>query len=179
MRALALAVVLACAVLAPTCSAQSPAEMYAALPHLGATQPLRPLITPPALLPSTLLLTTLTSPPHLPHLNLVPIYNHPLRNAIDNLREIALARFSLGRRVGTGASENVYEGSIDCSRRVAVLRMKPGAASLDEEACMLLKLSRHANLVRSWVSCNQGGEPLIVTELAQHGSVLSHGGGTR
>ena len=42
MRALALAVVLACAVLAPTCSAQSPAEMYAALPHLGATQPLRP-----------------------------------------------------------------------------------------------------------------------------------------
>ena len=63
MRALALAVVLACAVLAPTCSAQSPAEMYAALPHLGATQPLRPLITPPALLPSTPLLTTLTSPP--------------------------------------------------------------------------------------------------------------------
>ena len=113
MRALALAVVLACAVLAPTCSAQSPAEMYAALPHLGATQPLRPLITPPALLPSTLLLTTLTSPPHLPHLNLVPIYNHPLRNAMDDLREIALARFSLGRRVGTGASENVYEGSID------------------------------------------------------------------
>ena len=121
----------------------------------------------------------LPPPPHLPHLNLVPIYNHPLRNAIDNLREIALARFSLGRRVGTGASENVYEGSIDWSRRVAVLRMKRGAASLDEEACMLLKLSRHANLVRSWVSCNQGGEPLIVTELAQHGSVLSHGGGTR
>ena len=55
----------------------------------------------------------INSPPHLPHLNLVPIYNHPLRNAIDNLREIALARFSLGRRVGTGASENVYEGSID------------------------------------------------------------------
>ena len=53
------------------------------------------------------------NPPHLPHLNLVPIYNHPLPNAIDNLREIALARFSLGRRVGTGASENVYEGSID------------------------------------------------------------------
>ena len=52
-------------------------------------------------------------PPHLPHLNLVPIYNHPLRNAMDGLREIALARFSLGRRVGTGASENVYEGSID------------------------------------------------------------------
>ena len=49
----------------------------------------------------------------MPHLNLVPIYNHPLRNAMDNLREIALARFSLGRRVGTGASENVYDGSID------------------------------------------------------------------
>ena len=182
MRALALAVVLACAVLAPTCSAQSPAEMYAALPHLGATQPLRPLITPPALLPSTPLLTTLTppSPPAAPQpRSYIHRNNHPLRNAIDNLREIALARFSLGRRVGTGASENVYEGSIDCSRRVAVLRMKRGAASLDEEACMLLKLSRHANLVRSWVTCNQGGEPLIVTELAHHGSVLSHGGGTR
>ena len=81
--------------------------------HTSANQTLRPLIAPPALLPSTLLLTTLTSPPHQPHLNLVPIYNHPLRNAMDNLREIALARFSLGRRVGTGASENVYEGSID------------------------------------------------------------------
>jgi hypothetical protein len=95
------------------------------------------------------------------------------------LREIARARFSLGRRIGTGASKNVYEGSIDCSRRVAVLRMKPGAASLDEEACMMLKLSRHANLVRSWVSCNQGGEQFILTELAQRGSVLSHGGATR
>jgi serine/threonine protein kinase len=50
--------------------------------------------------------------------------------------------------------------------------MKPGAASLDQEASMMLKLSRHPNLVRFWGSCSEGGEEFILTELAQHGSVL-------
>jgi ubiquitin len=50
--------------------------------------------------------------------------------------------------------------------------MKPGAASLDQEASVMLKLSRHPNLVRFWGSCNEGGEQVILTELAQHGSVL-------
>jgi ubiquitin C len=111
----------------------------------------------------------------LSHLNLVP--NHALRNAIEDFlrssfREIARARFSLGRRVGAGASKIVYEGTLDGSRRVAVLQMKPGAASLDQEASMMLKLSRHPNLVRFWGSCSEGGEQFILTELAPHGSVL-------
>lgn len=37
---------------------------------------------------------------------------------------------------------------------------------------MMLKLSRHPNLVRFWGSCSEGGEQFILTELAQHGSVL-------
>ena len=103
--------------------------------------------------------------------------NHALRNAIEDFlrssyREIARARFSLGRRIGSGASKIVYEGTLDGSRCVAVLQMKPGAASLDQEASMMLKLSRHPNLVRFWGSCNEGGEQFILTELAQHGSVL-------
>ena len=66
----------------------------------------------------------------LPHLNLVP--NHALRNSIEDFlrisfREIARARFSLGRRIGAGASKMVYEGTLDGSRRVAVLQMRPGA----------------------------------------------------
>ena len=48
----------------------------------------------------------------------------------------------------TGASKVVFEGTLDGSRRVAVLQMKPGAASLDQEASMMLKLSRHPNIVR-------------------------------
>lgn len=40
----------------------------------------------------------------------------------------------------TGASKVVFEGTLDGSRRVAVLQMKPGAASLDQEASMMLKL---------------------------------------
>ena len=111
----------------------------------------------------------------LPHLNLVP--NHALRNSIEdflrvNFREIARTRFSLGRRIGTGSSKIVHEGTLDCSRRVAVLQMKPGAASLDQEASMMLKLSRHPNLVRYWGRCTDGTEEFIITELAQHGSVL-------
>jgi serine/threonine protein kinase len=111
----------------------------------------------------------------LSHLNLVP--NHALRNSIEDFlrshfREIARARFSLGRRVGAGASKIVYEGTLDGSRRVAVLQMKPGAASLDQEASMMLKLSRHPNLVRFWGSCSEGGEQFILTELAPYGSVL-------
>jgi serine/threonine protein kinase len=111
----------------------------------------------------------------LPHLNLVP--NHALRNSIEDFlrnsfREIARARFSLGLRIGSGASKIAHEGTLDGSRCVAVLQMKPGAASLDQEAAMMLKLSRHPNLVRFWGSCNEGGEQFIITELAQHGSVL-------
>ena len=111
----------------------------------------------------------------LPHLNLVP--NHALRNSIEdflrsNFREIARARFALGRRIGAGASKIVYEGTLDGIRSVAVLQMKPGAASLDQEAAMMLKLSRHPNLVRFWGSCSEGGEQFIITELAKHGSVL-------
>ena len=111
----------------------------------------------------------------LPHLNLVP--NHALRNSIEefldsSFRKIARGRFSLGRRIGAGASKVVFEGTLDGSRRVAVLQMKPGAASLDQEASMMLKLSRHPNLVRFWGSCREGGEEFILTELAQHGSVL-------
>ena len=111
----------------------------------------------------------------LPHLNLVP--NHALRNAIEDFlnssfRKIARGRFSLGRRIGAGASKVVFEGTLDGSRRIAVLQMKPGAASLDQEASMMLKLSRHPNLVRFWGSCSEGGEEFILTELAQHGSVL-------
>ncbi len=84
----------------------------------------------------------------LPHLSLVP--NHALRNSIEDylsssFRKIARARFSLGRRIGAGASKVVFEGTLDGSRRVAVLQMKPGAASLDQEASMMLKLSRHPN----------------------------------
>jgi hypothetical protein len=37
---------------------------------------------------------------------------------------------------------------------------------------MMLKLSRHPNFVRFWGSCSEGGEQFILTELAQHGSVL-------
>jgi serine/threonine protein kinase/ubiquitin len=112
---------------------------------------------------------------HLPHLNIVP--NHALRNSIEeclrsSFREIARARCSLGRRIGAGASKIVYEGTLDGSRRVAVLQMKYGAAWLDQEASVMLKLSRHPNLVRFWGSCNEGGEHFILTELAQHGSVL-------
>jgi serine/threonine protein kinase len=111
----------------------------------------------------------------LPHLSLVP--NHALRNSIEDFlsssfRKIARGRFSLGRRIGAGASKVVFEGTLDGSRRVAVLQMKPGAASLDQEASMMLKLSRHPNLVRFWGSCREGGEEFILTELAQHGSVL-------
>ena len=111
----------------------------------------------------------------LPHLNLVP--NHALRNSIEDFlsssfRKIARARFTLGRRIGAGAAKVVFEGTLDGSRRVAVLQMKPGAASLDQEASMMLKLSRHPNLVRFWGSCCEGGEEFILTELAQHGSVL-------
>jgi serine/threonine protein kinase len=111
----------------------------------------------------------------LPHVNLVP--NHALRNSIEeflrsSFLEIARARFSLGQRIGTGASKIVYEGTLDGCRRVAVLQMKPGAASLDQEASMMLKLSRHPNLVRFWGSCREGGEEFILTELAPHGCVL-------
>jgi serine/threonine protein kinase len=37
---------------------------------------------------------------------------------------------------------------------------------------MMLKLSRHPNLVRFWGSCSEGEEQFILTELAPHGSVL-------
>jgi serine/threonine protein kinase len=50
--------------------------------------------------------------------------------------------------------------------------MKPDAASLDQEASMMLKLSRHPNLIRFWGSCSEVGEQFILTELAHHGSVL-------
>ena len=62
----------------------------------------------------------------------------------------------------TGASKVVFEGTLDGSRRVAVLQMKPGAASLDQEASMMLKLSRHPNIVRFWGSCSEGGEEFIL-----------------
>ncbi len=57
--------------------------------------------------------TSLNFAAHLPHLNIVP--NHALRNSIEDFlnssfREIARGRFSLGRRLGTGASK-LFMGS--------------------------------------------------------------------
>jgi len=37
------------------------------------------------------------------------------------------------------------------------------AASLHQEASMMLKLSRYRNLVRLWRSCSQGGQQFILT----------------
>ena len=50
--------------------------------------------------------------------------------------------------------------------------MKPGAASLEQEACTMLRLSHHPNLLRFWGSCNESGQQFILTEFAKFGSVL-------
>jgi hypothetical protein len=52
---------------------------------------------------------------------------------------------------------------------VAVLRVRDG--TVDAEAETLLKLGRHPNLVRFYGQCRDGGDVLLVTELAPMGSL--------
>jgi serine/threonine protein kinase len=117
----------------------------------------------------------------LSNLSLTP--NKDLRTSIeemlpDKICNIDRKHFSIVRCIGEGSSKIVHEGEFIGSRRaagtrrVAVLQMKPGAASLEQKASVMLKLSHHSNLVRFWGSCSEGGEQFILTEFAEHGSVL-------
>ena len=111
----------------------------------------------------------------LPNQALTP--NHALRNAIE---EWLSANFKLVPRsavtfdeqaIAHGSFKSVHRGTLQGrSEPIAVLRMRMGG-SCEEEAKKLVNLGRHPNLVRYFGLCTEGPEQLLLTELAQYGSL--------
>ena len=103
--------------------------------------------------------------------------NHALRNSIE---EWLTANFKLvprsavtfdERAIAAGSFKTVHRGTLQGrSGPIAVLRMRAGG-SCEEEAAKLVKLGRHAGLVRYLGVCTEGPEQLLLTELAEHGSL--------
>ena len=103
--------------------------------------------------------------------------NHALRNSIE---EWLTANFKLvprsavtfdERAIATGSFKTVHRGTLSGrSGPIAVLRMRAGG-SCEEEAAKLVKLGRHEGLVRYLGLCVEGPEQLLLTELAEHGSL--------
>jgi tyrosine-protein kinase shark len=103
--------------------------------------------------------------------------NHALRNAIE---EWLSANFKLVPRsavtfdeqaIAHGSFKSVHRGTLQgCSELIAVLRMRNGG-SCEEEAKTLVKLGRHPDLVRYFGLCTEGPDQLLLTELAQYGSL--------
>ena len=108
----------------------------------------------------------------LPNLGLVP--NHALRNAIQEWLQRTFKTvpqwedITLGRQIGAGAFKAVFEGTFQ-GRRVAVLKLRAG--SCDTEAAVFVKLGRRPGLVQYIGMCQAGGEQLLLTEFAEHGSL--------
>ena len=111
----------------------------------------------------------------LPNNTLAP--NHALRNSIE---EWLTASFKLvprsavtfdERAIAAGSFKTVHRGTLQGrSGPIAVLRMRAGG-SCEEEAAKLVKLGRHPGLVRYLGVCTEGPEQLLLTELAEHGSL--------
>ena len=111
----------------------------------------------------------------LPELTLLP--NHALRNSIE---EWLSANFKLVPRsaiviedaiLTTGSFKTVHRGTLAGHMNpVAISKMRQGD-SCEEEAAILIKLGRHAGLVRYLGMCIDGPDQLLVTELAVFGSL--------
>jgi hypothetical protein len=74
--------------------------------------------------------------------------------------------------MASGAFKTVYRGWLrTAAKRLPVAVMKLRAGSCATEAHTFLKLGRHPRLVRFMGRCIDGGNDLLLTELAQHGSL--------
>eukprot|EP00961_Rhodomonas_salina_P158811 2137896-Rhodomonas_salina.1 len=108
------------------------------------------------------------------------IANISLRQAIEEWEERYALKLNLSslqletEPLGAGAFKTVYKGVLTLGgsakpRAVAVLKVRKG--SCETEARTLLKLGRHPRLVRFLGQCTDGDHELLVTELAEHGSL--------
>ena len=103
--------------------------------------------------------------------------NHALRNSIEewfttNFKHVPRHAVTFDEQpFAAGSSKTVHRGTLrGHSRPIAVLRMRDGG-SCEVEAAKLVKLGRHEGLVRYLGMCTEGPEQLLLTELADYGSL--------
>lgn len=116
----------------------------------------------------------------LPNKNITP--NISLQQSIEEWRSRhfrikRLDDVTIGEQIGHGSSKAVFMGTLKRAGRsplqVAVLKVRGNAGSLVGEALKLIELGRHQSLIRYIGMCDEGGVQLLLTEYAQHGSVLN------
>ncbi|XP_066940387.1 tyrosine-protein kinase Src42A-like [Macrobrachium rosenbergii] len=90
--------------------------------------------------------------------------------------EIPKSMITLSKRLGSGNFGEVYEGLFNGHTKVAVKTLKPGTMRKEDflaEAQFLKKL-RHKNLLQLYAVSTKEEPLYIITELMQHGSLLSY-----
>ena len=109
--------------------------------------------------------------------------NLALRAAIEEWREMYgmnLRRADIeieGRPIAVGSYKSVYAGKLRVhvpggasrTRKVAVLKIRKGDCAI--EAAVFIKLGRHPRLVHFLGQCSDGEDQLLITELAELGSL--------
>jgi hypothetical protein len=104
--------------------------------------------------------------------------NHALRNSIDDwlranfkLVPRTAVNFDENAPIASGSYKEVFRGTLQGHPQpIAVLRMRVGG-SCEAEAATLMKLGRRRGLVKYLGLCTEGASHLLLTELAQHGSL--------
>ncbi|XP_068217310.1 tyrosine-protein kinase Src42A-like [Palaemon carinicauda] len=90
--------------------------------------------------------------------------------------EIPKHQIRLGRLLGSGNFGEVYEGTWNGMAKVAVKTLKPGTMRKEDflAEAQFLKTLRHKNLIQLYAVCTKEEPLYIITELMQHGSLLSY-----
>ena len=99
--------------------------------------------------------------------------NHALRNTIEewlqqHFQVTSLSDITIGRLIARGSFKSVHEGTLR-GRPIAIAKMGPG--TVETEAATLVKLGRHPGLITYHGICTDGGQNLLLTELAEGGSL--------